>query len=70
MNVITTVSGDTWDMIAKRVYGDERKAQILMEARENVRLLDIQIFSAGVTVTVPDIPQETADADDLPDWRK
>ena len=41
-----------------------------MEARENVRLLDIQIFSAGVAVAVPDIPQETADADDLPDWRK
>ena len=70
MDTITTVSGDAWDTIAKRVYGDERKAQFLMEARENVRLLDIQIFSAGVAVAVPDIPQETADADDLPDWRR
>ena len=70
MDTITTVSGDAWDTIAKRVYGDERKAQILMEARENVRLLDIQIFSTGVAVVVPDIPQETADADDLPNWRK
>lgn len=70
MDTITAVSGDTWDKIAKRVYGDERKAQALMEARENVRLLDIQVFSAGIAVTVPDVPRDNAETDDLPDWRK
>lgn len=65
----TSIQGDTWDTIAKRIYGDELKAQALMEARENIRLLDIQVFPAGVVVATPDLTEETA-AEDLPDWRK
>lgn len=69
MNTITTVQGDTWDTIALRTYGNVLRAQELMEARENVRLLDYQIFPGGVQVAVPDI-EESAVPDDLPDWRK
>ena len=69
MDVIRTIQGDTWDTIAKRAYGDELKAQELMEARENVRLLDIQIFPAGIEVAVPEFPEKAA-VQDLPDWRK
>lgn len=69
MDVIRTIQGDTWDTIAKRAYGDELKAQELMEARENVRLLDIQIFPAGIEVAVPELPEKAA-VQDLPDWRK
>ena len=70
MERVSTIQGDTWDTIAKRVYGDERKAQVLMEARENIRLLDIQIFPAGISIATPEITAETAVMDDLPDWRK
>ena len=66
----TTIQGDTWDIIAKRVYGDERMAQVLMEARENAPLLDIQVFSAGTVVFVPEVATQTVDVMDLPDWRK
>ena len=69
MDTITTVQGDTWDTIAKRVYGDERKAQELMEARENITLLDYQVFPGFVTVATPELPEEEADSD-LPEWRK
>ena len=69
MDVIRTIQGDTWDTIAKRAYGDELKAQELMEARENVRLLDIQIFPAGIEVAVPELLEKAA-VQDLPDWRK
>lgn len=65
----TSVQGDTWDTIAKRIYGDELKTQILMEARKNIRLLDIQVFPAGVVVATPDPTEEPA-SEDLPDWRK
>lgn len=65
----TSIQGDTWDTIAKRIYGDELKAQALMEARENIRLLDIQVFPAGVVVATPDLTAETAQ-EDLPEWRK
>ena len=65
----TTQQGDTWDVIAKRVYDDERKAQVLMECRENIRLLDIEVFSAGVEIFVPEV-QAQSETSDLPDWRR
>lgn len=65
----TTQQGDTWDVIAKRVYDDERKAQVLMECRENIRLLDIEVFSAGVEVFIPAV-QVQSETSDLPDWRR
>lgn len=64
-----TNAGDTWDMIAYRVYNDKRRVQELMEARENRPLLDIEVFSSGVAVTTPDIEEKTV-AEDLPEWRK
>lgn len=66
----TTVSGDTWDMIARKVYEKEVLADHLMAARQNVTLLDIQVFPTGVKVYVPDISGETYYNNDLPDWRK
>lgn len=68
MDTITTVQGDTWDTLARRAYGDERKAQKLMEARANIALLDYQVFPGGVTVVVPELPEGTSDSD-LPAWR-
>ena len=32
----TTKSGDTWDGIAKTVYGDELKADVLMTANREI----------------------------------
>ena len=69
MKTTTTVQGDTWDTIAKRVYGDTLRTQELMEARENVRLLDIQVFPDGVTIATPEVEERPA-TDDLPEWRK
>ncbi len=69
MKTITTVQGDTWDTIAYRVYGNVLRTQDLMEARENIRLLDYQVFPGGVTVATPEIEENTA-LDDLPEWRK
>lgn len=66
---VTTVQGDTWDTIAHRAYGNTLRTQELMEAKENVRLLDIQIFPAGIEVTAPDVA-ESEITDDLPEWRK
>ena len=40
-----------------------------MEARENVRLLDIEVFPGGVVVFAPDVT-DTYTVGDLPEWRK
>lgn len=70
MDTIITIQVDTWDTIARRAYGDEKAAQALMEARENIRLLDYQIFPGGVHVAVPVLPEETQQDSGLPEWRR
>lgn len=62
--VYKTRSGDTWDMIAKEVYGDELYASLLMA--NNQELLDCFIFPEGVLINLPEIPEEESL---LPDWR-
>ncbi len=66
---VTTVQGDTWDTIAQRAYGNTLRTQNLMEARENIQLLDFQVFPAGIVVTAPEVV-ESEIMDDLPEWRK
>lgn len=65
METYETVQGDTWDMIAKKVYGEERYAGYLMES--NRLLLDYMIFPGGVALSIPELTEEQ-DAD-LPIWR-
>lgn len=60
-----TVQGDTWDIIAKKVYGNEMYAGYLMEA--NRLKLDYLIFPAGITLSTPE-PTEEQD-EDMPIWR-
>ena len=62
----TTVQGDCWDMMAKKVYGDEKYASYLME--NNLKLLDTFMFKSGVVVNTPELKEEVAQT--LPDWRK
>ena len=61
-----TEQGDTWDMIAKKVYDDETKIGILME--HNFDCLDVFVFSAGTEIYIPDIEEEEYD-ETMPDWR-
>lgn len=65
METYETVQGDTWDMIAKKVYGEEKYAGYLMES--NRLLLDYMIFPGGVVFSIPELTEEQ-DAD-LPIWR-
>lgn len=64
MSNYTTIQGDTWDMVAKKVYDDESYTSLLMEA--NPQLLDYFVFPEGIVITVPEKPEET---DDMPEWR-
>ena len=66
MKEYITQTGDQWDMIAKRIYGNELRADILME--NNLHLLDIQTFDAGVTICCPEIKNTTKM--ELPPWRR
>ena len=69
MAIYTTIQGDTWDTAARAVYDDEKQAQTLLQAPENIRLLDYEIFPSGIKIFVPELEPET-DYGDLPDWRR
>lgn len=62
----TTSQGDTWDLMAYDLYGDEKYMHYLIEA--NWPLLDILVFSSGTPIVVPDIPEEARE--DVPFWRE
>lgn len=66
MTQYTTIQGDTWDMIAKKIYNDEALTGILMGA--NFDLLDTLVFSSGVVLNIPEKP--AAVNNDLPPWRR
>lgn len=62
----TTSQGDTWDLMAYDLYGDEKYMHYLLEA--NWPLLDILVFSSGTRIVVPDIPEDASE--DVPFWRE
>jgi phage tail protein X len=65
MNTYTTISGDAWDVISRRVYGDEAFTGALMEA--NGEHASTVIFSVGVELVIPPVPPPSP-ADNLPPW--
>ena len=60
-----TQSGDTWDMIAKDVYGSEYHADVLMAA--NAAHIETFIFQAGVELSTPALEEERNGL--LPPWK-
>ncbi len=66
MNKYTTIQGDMWDGIAKKLYGAETAMNVLLEA--NPEHIDTVVFSAGIVLDVPDYTAPTPDL--LPPWRR
>lgn len=66
MSTYTTIQGDTWDGIAYKLYGNEKHMKELIEA--NWSRIDTLVFSAGVELDVPELPEESDE--DLPIWRQ
>lgn len=62
----TTVSGDTFDKIAKKVYGDEYCADILMQA--NPEQIMTFCFDSGVALKTPELTEEQSGS--LPPWKE
>ena len=68
VRVYRTQSGDTWDLIAYRVYGSEGYYHDLI--RNNLRLIDIAVFDANIPVIIPEISEEVEDDENLPPWKR
>lgn len=61
-----TRSGDLWDDIAFRILGSSKFLSLLVNA--NRAYVDTFIFSAGVELTIPEVPK-TSNIN-LPLWRQ
>ncbi len=57
--------GQTWDMIAKEVYGNELYADFLMKNNKN--LLDYFVFPEGICIIILPLQKST---ENTPSWRK
>lgn len=60
-----THQGECWDEAAKNIYGSEKYTGYLMQ--NNMPMLDIAVFSAGMQLDTPALPMEE---EDIPKWRK
>ena len=61
-----TQSGDQWDLIAYKVYGDELRAAELLDA--NPKYADTFQFDYGTELECPELTNEQAAG--LPPWRQ
>ena len=59
-------SGDTWDSISFKIYENEFKVELLMNA--NKGLMHIFVFGGGERVKIPELPEDVSSS--LPEWRK
>lgn len=62
----TTIQGDMFDSIAYKVYGSVKYMDVLIRA--NRKYCDVQIFSSGVVLEIPEIDTATKGTD-LPPWK-
>lgn len=65
-NTYTTISGDTWDMVAYKIYGNEMYMDKLIKA--NLEYKNIYIFPAGIVLNLPEIDLEVSES--LPPWKQ
>lgn len=61
------VDGDKWDMIALRIYNDEKYATLLMQA--NPDLTHKRMLAGGDLVLAPELPS-SVNAEYLAPWRR
>ena len=69
VNVYRTVNGDTWDLIAYKVLGNEQYFHKILRA--NLKLIDVSIFPSNIPIIIPDIEIDTVIVDkSLPPWKR
>jgi phage tail protein X len=66
MKTYTTISGDTWDIIAWKTLGSEMYVHQLIDA--NLSYSQQYIFNAGVSLSIPLLIKSATV--NLPPWRR
>lgn len=64
-----TSSGDTWDAIALKVYGNEKYTEHLMNNNQDRNLLATILFDAGTVLNTPELTATEQASVNQPPWR-
>ena len=68
MTTYTTIQGDTFDIIAAKVYGYGYENRMLDIVRANPEHLDTLFFNSGIILKVPELRKEAAFKQ--PPWKR
>lgn len=64
-----TTQGDTWDVVAKKLLGNEMYMSELIRANPDCQ--EYVIFPAGIELNVPEVEKTTAQEESmLPPWKR
>lgn len=69
MKTYTTISGDEWDGICYKVYGEGGEMYMDKVMSSNPSHIATVVFSAGVELNIPEITNRQ-NTDDLPPWMR
>lgn len=67
MKTYTTIQGDMWDSISRKLYGSENYKDILVSANRQLR--NLHILPAGLVLDVPEVDTRKVSGASVP-WRK
>lgn len=68
VKVYRTVTGDTWDLIAYKIFGKEEYMHELIRA--NVNLIGIAVFDANIPLVIPELKMKKTSSTNLPPWKR
>lgn len=63
----TTILGDTFDLIASKMYGDSKAIKKIIDA--NSQYSGTFVFSAGIVLNIP-LNEEVSTSDNIAPWRR
>lgn len=63
----TTILGDTFDLIASKIYGDSKAIKKIIDA--NSQYSGAFIFPAGIILNIP-LNEEVSISDNIAPWRR
>ena len=66
--IYKTISGDTWDSIAYKLFEDSKAYEALMDMNDKYR--DVLVFSANCEIKYREVDKIKKYDEDIPPWRR
>lgn len=64
----TTILGDTWDLIAYKVYGNSKAIKKIIASNE--KYAGTYVFKAGIVLSIPPAEEGVIQNENIAPWRR